>query len=94
MPWFIATFSLFLPGCQSLKQKRATLSPLLSRLKRYNLSVIEASHQDNWQIAELQIAKIGQNRAQLDRDLAQVVILIESDFRDITLTEVKNEFYI
>jgi len=94
VPWFIATFSLFLPGCQSLKQKRATLSPLLSRLKRYNLSVIEASHQDNWQIAELQIAKIGQNRAQLDRDLAQVVILIESDFRDITLTEVKNEFYI
>jgi len=94
VPWFIATFSLFLPGCQSLKQKRATLSPLLSRLKRYNLSVIEASHQDNWQIAELQIAKIGQNRAQLDRDLAQVVTLIESDFRDITLTEVKNEFYI
>lgn len=94
MPWFIATFSLFLPDCQSLKQKRATLSPLLSRLKRYNLSVIEAAHQDNWQIAELQIAKIGQNRAQLDRDLAQVVSLIERDFRDITLTEVKNEFYI
>ncbi len=94
MPWFIATLSLFLPGCQSLKQKRATLSPLLSRLKRYNLSVIEASHQDNWQIAELQIAKIGQNRAQLDRDLAQLVTLIESDFRDINLTEVKNEFYI
>lgn len=94
MPWFIATLSLFLPGCQSLKQKRATLSPLLSRLKRYNLSVIEASHQDHWQIAELQIAKLGQNRAQLDRDLAQVLTLIENDFRDITLTEAKNEFYI
>ncbi len=94
MPWFIATFSLFLPGCQSLKQKRATLAPLLSRLKRYNLSVIEASHQDSWQTAELQVAKIGQNRAQLDRDLAQLVTLIENDFRDITLTEVKNDFYI
>jgi uncharacterized protein YlxP (DUF503 family) len=85
---------MFLPGCQSLKQKRATLSPLLSRLKRYNLSVIEASHQDSWQFAELQVAKLGQNRAQLDRDLAQVITLIENDFRDITLTEVKNEFYI
>ena len=94
MPWFIATFSLFLPGCQSLKQKRATLSPLLSRLKRYNLSVIEAAHQDSWQTAELQVAKLGQNRAQLDRDLAQVITLIESDFLDITLTEVKHEFYI
>jgi uncharacterized protein YlxP (DUF503 family) len=94
VPWFIATFSLFLPGCQSLKQKRAALSPLLSRLKRYNLSVIEAAHQDSWQTAELQVAKLGQNRAQLDRDLAQVITLIESDFRDITLTEVKHEFYI
>lgn len=94
MPWFIATFSLYLPGCQSLKEKRSTLSPLLSHLKRYNLSVIEASHQDNWQIAEIKIAKIGLNRAQLDRDLAQVVSLIETDFRNITLTEVNNEFYI
>ncbi len=94
MPWFIATFSLYLPGCQSLKEKRSTLAPLLSRLKRYNLSVIEASHHDSWQTAEIQIAKLGQNRAQLDRDLAQVVSLIENDFRDITLAEVKNEFYV
>ena len=49
---------------------------------------------DSWQSAEIQIAKLGQNRAQLDRDLAQVVALIENDFRDISLTEVKNEFYI
>ena len=93
MPWFIATLALYLPGCQSLKEKRSTLAPLLSRLKRYNLSVIEAAHQDSWQTAELQIAKVGLNRAQLDRDLAQLVTLIEKDFRDITLTEVKNEFF-
>lgn len=94
MPWFIAAVSLYLPGCQSLKQKRSTLAPLLSRLKRYNLSVIETAHQDSWQQAELKIAKIGLTRAQLDRDLAEVVSLIEKDFRDITLTEVKSEFYI
>ena len=94
MPWFIANITLYLPGCQSLKEKRSTLAPLLSRLKRYNLSVIEATHQDSWQTAQLQIAKVGLNRAQLDRDLAQVVALIENDFRDMTLTEEKNEFYI
>jgi len=94
VPWFIATFSLYLPGCQSLKEKRSTLAPLLSRLKRYNLSVIESACQDSWQTAELQIAKLGLNRAQLDRDLAKLVTLIETDFRDISLTEVRNEFYI
>lgn len=94
MPWFVATFSLHLPGCQSLKEKRSTLAPLLSRLKRYNLSVIEIAHQDSWQTADIQIAKLGLNRAELDRDLAQVVSLIENDFRDITLVEVKNEFFL
>jgi uncharacterized protein YlxP (DUF503 family) len=94
VPWFIATFSLYLPGCQSLKQKRSALAPLLSRLKRYNLSVIEAAHQDIWQTAEIQVAKLGLNRAQLDRDLAELVSLIENDFRDITLTEIKQEFFI
>ena len=94
MPWFIATFSLYLPRCQSLKQKRSALAPLLSRLKRYNLSVIEAARQDNWQTAELKVAKLGLNRAQFDRDLEEVVSLIANDFHDITLTEEKSEFYI
>ena len=93
MSWFIATFTLRLPGCLSLKEKRSRLAPLLSRLKRYNLSVIEAAHQDSWQTAELQVAKLGLNRAQLDRDLAQLVTLIENDFRDITLADVKNEYF-
>ena len=94
MPWFVATFSLYLPGCQSLKQKRSALAPLLSRLKRYNLSVIETAHQDSWQTAEIKVAKLGLNRALLDRDLAELVSLIEKDFHDITLTEVKSEFYL
>lgn len=94
MPWLVATFSLFLPGCHSLKEKRSTLAPLLSRLKRYNLSVLEAAHQDSWQMAEIQIAKLGLNRAQLDRDLAQVISLIETDFRDITLAKVNHEIFL
>jgi len=94
MPWFVATFSLHLPGCQNLKEKRSTLAPLLSRLKRYNLSVIEASHQDSWQNAGIQVAKLGLSRAQLDRDLTQLITVIETDFRNLTLTDVSTEFYI
>lgn len=94
MPWFIANLTLSLPGCHSLKEKRSVLSPLLSRLKRYNLSVIETSHQDSWQTAVLQIAKLGQSRAQLDRDLALLLSFIENDFRDITLADVQHEFYL
>jgi len=94
MPWFIASLTLSLPGCHSLKEKRSVLSPLLSRLKRCNLSVIETSHRDSWQTAVLQIAKLGQTRAQLDRDLALLLSSIENDFRDITLADVQHEFYL
>ena len=93
MPWFIASLTLSLPGCHSLKEKRSVLSPLLSRLKRCNLSVIETSHRDSWQTAVLQIAKLGQTRAQLDRDLALLLSSIENDFRDITLADVQHELY-
>lgn len=93
MPWFIASLTLSLPGCHSLKEKRSVLSPLLSRLKRCNLSVIETSHRDSWQTAVLQIAKLGQTRAQLDRDLTLLLSSIENDFRDITLADVQHELY-
>ncbi len=45
-------------------------------------------------MAEIQIAKLGLNRAQLDRDLAQVISLIETDFRDITLAKVNHEIFL
>ena len=94
MPWFIATITLNLRGCQSLKEKRSTLAPLLSRLRRYNLSVIESDCQDSWQTAKLLVAKVGLNNARLDSDLAQLVTLLENDFRNISLAEVEKEFYI
>lgn len=93
MPWFVTSIRLALPGCKSLKEKRSSLAPLLSRLKRYNLSVIETAHQDNWQKTEIQIAKVGISHAQLDRDLAQIINLIENDFQNLTLLDVSSEFY-
>lgn len=47
---------LELPFSSSLKDKRQTLRSLKDRLRRKNVSVVEADHQDLWQRATVEIA--------------------------------------
>ena len=48
------------PACQSLKQKRAVLKPLVVALRsRFEVSVAEVAHHNAWQRAELGIAVVG-----------------------------------
>jgi uncharacterized protein len=47
---------LELPFASSLKDKRQTLRSLKDRLRRKNVSVVEADHQDLWQRATVEIA--------------------------------------
>ena len=47
-------FDLRLPGCQSLKDKRAVVRPVLDGLRnRHPVSVAETDHQDLWQRAAI-----------------------------------------
>lgn len=47
---------LELPFSSSLKDKRRTLRSLKDRLRRKNVSVVEADNQDLWQRATVEIA--------------------------------------
>lgn len=50
---------LRLPGCQSLKDKRAILRPLLDGLRnRHPVAVSEVDHQDQWQRAAIGLAAV------------------------------------
>jgi uncharacterized protein YlxP (DUF503 family) len=56
-------WELHLPGCQSLKDKRAVLKSLKDRLhNRFNVSVAETAHQDLWQRAELTASVVSTDR--------------------------------
>ena len=64
-------FDLRLPGCQSLKEKRAVLRPLVDGLRnRHPVSVAETDHQDLWQRAAVGVAVVsetpGHARAMMD----------------------------
>ena len=48
---------LFLPGPQSIKQKRSVLRPVIEGIKRLgSYSVAEVGHHDSWQRAAIGIA--------------------------------------
>lgn len=74
----------------SLKEKRAVLQRILTRLKqKYNVSVSEIDHQDVWQRTAIAIAVVGSDRVSVEKELQRALKLIDS-FPEIerTITDI------
>ena len=57
------SWELSLPGCRSLKEKRAVVRSLKDRLqRRFNVSVAETAHQDVHARGEVSIALVATDR--------------------------------
>ena len=69
----IALFDFHLPACRGLKEKRAFLRPLKTRLRGdFGISAAEVAHQDLLQRAALGVAAVGSDRAALEPLLEKV----------------------
>ncbi len=76
----LRSWEFHLPGAHSLKEKRAVLSSLKSRLHhQFNLSVAETAHQDAWQRGELTVCVVAADRRQADSILEAADRLVESN---------------
>lgn len=74
MPVGLLTVDIQFPYAHSLKEKRAVLQKLLSRLRaRFNVAIAELDHQDVWQRATLGIVSICGDQALLESALRQVL---------------------
>ncbi|MFC4320139.1 DUF503 domain-containing protein [Litchfieldia salsa] len=63
----------------SLKDKRAVLQRILTRLKqRYNVSVSEIDFQDTWQRTKIAIVTVSSSRQSLEKELNNCLKLIDS----------------
>lgn len=77
----------------SLKEKRAILQRVLTRLKqRYNVSVSEVGHQDLWQRAEIAIVSVSSNRVVCEKEINRVLEYIDS-FPEVERTITRLEWY-
>jgi uncharacterized protein YlxP (DUF503 family) len=73
----LLTIELFIPGAQSLKEKRMVLRRLKDRVKKFNVAVSEVEHHDLWQRAALAVVTVSTEQAHADRELAAVAEEIE-----------------
>lgn len=75
----------------SLKEKRAVLQRILTRLKqKYNISVSEVDYQDVWQRTKIAIVAVSSSRVSTEQELQNALKFIDS-FPEIerTITEVE-----
>lgn len=88
----LLSLHLRLPGCDSLKEKRSRLKPLLARLhKEFNLSVAEMDLQDKWRESVLGCAIVGNQRVPLEQSLQAVAKWVEQNWPDVEVYDEQIE---
>jgi uncharacterized protein YlxP (DUF503 family) len=77
------TIRLHLPGCNSLKEKRGRLQPMMARLRRkFNVSVAEIDLQNAHQETIVLCAMVNSNRRELESSLQSVAKWVEGNWPD------------
>jgi uncharacterized protein YlxP (DUF503 family) len=87
----VAECECMIYDAHSLKEKRAVLQRILTRLKqRFNVSVAEVEYQDIWQRTKIAIAVVTSSRVATEHELQNALKLIDS-FPEIerTITEIE-----
>jgi hypothetical protein len=88
----VATITLALPGCGSLKEKRSRLKPLLTRLhKEFNVSAAEVDAQDVWQTAVVACALVSNDAKHIQRKLGQLNGWVEANWPDVDVVDARVE---
>lgn len=75
----------------SLKEKRAVLQRILTRMKqKYNVSVSEIDYQDVWQRTKIAIVSVSSARISVEHELQNALKMIDS-FPEIerTITDIE-----
>lgn len=88
----LAVCECMIYDARSLKEKRAVLQRILTRLKqRYNISVSEVDFQDTWQRTKIAIAAVSSARVSTEKELQAALMLIDS-FPEIERTKTEIEW--
>ena len=72
-------FDLHVPQSRSLKVKRAAIRPIVDGLRhRFNVSVAEVDHQDQWQRAGIGVAVVASSEGHLREILDSVERFVDT----------------
>ena len=86
------TVQLLLPGCDSLKDKRSRLKPLLVALRReFHVAAAEVEANDSHQHAVIALVNIGNDAGYVERSLAVIPRWIERHRPDLEVADHRIE---
>ncbi len=75
----ILKLSLYIHNNHSLKEKRKVVKSVVTRIRsRFNVSVAEIGSNDKWQMIELGISAVGNDRRFVNSALDNVLSFLES----------------
>jgi uncharacterized protein len=71
---------LFIPGCQSLKEKRMVIRSIKDKVsKKFNTSVAEIDFLDKWQRASLVFAMVSNSKHHTEEVLQKIFQMLDND---------------
>ena len=82
---------LELPFSSSLKQKRQILRSMKDRLRRRNVSVVEAGYQDVWQRATVEFAFAAVDRSSLEEKREEIRRSL-LNYEELAILQWREEF--
>ena len=88
----LLSIELYIPGAQSLKDKRMVLRRVKDRISKFNVAVSEVEHQDSHTSAVLGIAVVSNERAFIDQQLDAILTFMRNDGR-FYLGQVEREIF-
>lgn len=82
------TLKLYLPGVNSLKEKRSRLKPLLNDVRRrYNIAAAETDKHDIWQSADIAIVAVANDSNHIYSVLEKAVHWIEDKHYEVEVLD-------
>ena len=83
---------LFLPQCHSLKEKRATITPIIEGLRnRFRVASAETDHQDLWQRCQIGVANVGSSVSHVQNVLEECERFVWS-FPEVEVSQISWEW--
>lgn len=71
--------SLYIHNTQSLKEKRKVVKSIVAKVhKRFNVSIAEVGSNDKWQMIELGIGTVGNDRRFVNSALDNILSFLDS----------------
>jgi len=87
----LINIKIFIPSSTSLKDKRRVIKSLIVRIRnKFNVSIAEIADLDEWQVAEIGLALIGNETKIIHQQISQIVNFLEKE-NDFDLVEIRTQ---